>query len=288
MNLSIITVPYGFAERGRGGGAGPDRILGSGLEARLSADGQRVRVTTIDLPEAGNIPEALASFRANALLAGEVRAALDRGTLPIVLAGNCSTAAGTIAGFGDAGPGVIWLDAHGDFNTPETTTTGYLDGMARAVVAGRCWQSLAGTIPGVHPVPEARMALVGARDLDPREAGALSESPATLLSPEDVRAGLGRGLSALRQRAGDVYLHIDMDVLDTAEGRANAYAAGGGLSTRELIDTLGSIAGLFTVRAVAVTAYDPAYDPEGRVCAAAVDCITAGVSSARPAGPASR
>ncbi len=284
MNLQLITVPYGLAERKGGVGAGPDRILSSGLVGDLQAAGHHVRITGVDLPTETKVPEALALFQANRLLAGRVREAVDMNEFPVVLAGNCATAAGTLAGLGDAGVGLLWLDAHGDFNTPETTISGYLDGMALAIATGRCWRQLADSIPDFCPVPEEHVALLGSRDLDPREAEALSNSSITLLTSDQMRVGLRGWLSALQRVVRDVYLHIDVDVLDPAEGRASAHAADGGLSARELLGAFETIVGCFRVRAVAVTAYDPAYDPDGRVSAFAAGSITAILSSITASG----
>jgi arginase len=284
MDIQLITVPYDFGERDRGTGAGPDRILSSGLESRLRAAGHRPRVDRISLPDTARVPEAFSLFRTNRILAERVRTAVNAGAFPVVLAGNCMTAAGTCGGLGNTVDGLVWLDAHGDFNTPDTTTSGYLDGMALAVVTGRCWRQLSASIPGFRPLPEDRVVLLGVRDLDHPEAESLSGSSITVLGPEQVRGGLGDKLSALNGTGRGLYLHIDMDVLDPSEGRASVYAAHGGLGTAELLDALDSIAGRFRIRAVAVTAYDPSYDPDARVSAVAADCVTAVVSSVSAGG----
>jgi hypothetical protein len=95
------------------------------------------------------------------------------------------------AGAGGAthGPGVglVWLDAHGDFNTPETDTSGFLDGQGLAIAVGRCWRSLAATIPGFTPLPERDVVLVGARDLTHAQGEVLRDSEVTWLRPEDAR-----------------------------------------------------------------------------------------------------
>src|SRR5215217_3258315 len=109
-------------------------------------------------------------------LANAVAAARARGAFPLTLAGNCISSVGTVAGLGAGPTGVLWFDAHGDFNTPETTIGGFLDGMALATVVGRCWTSLAAGVPGFVPVAEENVVLVGARDLDPAEAALLAAS----------------------------------------------------------------------------------------------------------------
>ena len=83
---------------------------------------------------------------------------------------------GTLGGLGTGPTGVRWFDAHGDFNTPESTLGGFLDGMALAIATGRCWIGLAATVPGFTPVAEENVVLVGARDLDPAEGELLRAS----------------------------------------------------------------------------------------------------------------
>jgi arginase len=183
----------------------------------------------------------------------------------------------------EADPGVVWLDAHGDFNTPETTTGGFLDGMALATVVGRCWARLAAAVPGFRPVPEERVILAGCRDLDPPEAELLARSDVVLLPPERARPGLDGALRALRSRTPDVYLHLDLDVLDPEVGRANGLAAPGGPGLEELRTMLESVASTLRVRAVALTAYDPEHDPQGRICDAASAVLRAVLAVPRAA-----
>jgi arginase len=224
-------------------------------------------------------PEVGASFELARLVSREVRDVVSRGALPMVLAGNCNTALGTVSGartaLGDGDPsagslGVIWFDAHGDFNTPESTVGGFFDGMALAVLTGRCWRSLTGTIPGFGALPERCALLVGARDLDAGERALLRESEIALVSPDAIAESLEANLDRLRAQVRDVYLHLDLDVLDPAEGRANGFAADGGLTLTELLATLDCIAERFRIRAVALTAYDPVADADGRAGAAAL------------------
>jgi arginase len=82
-----------------------------------------------------------ASLVVSKRLASIVRRAIEANQLPVVLAGGCAVSKGILSGFDHGQCGVVWFDAHGDFNTPETTTSGYFDGMSLAVITGRCYQS---------------------------------------------------------------------------------------------------------------------------------------------------
>ncbi|HEX6372363.1 MAG TPA: arginase family protein [Longimicrobium sp.] len=269
MDLRLIAVPYDSGLRGWRMGAGPDRLLDAGLADALRAAGHTISAQHVELPAGSAAAEIAATFALAARLADRVRAARAQGALPIVLAGNCASAIGTLSGLYDAAPAIVWLDAHADLNTPETSRSGFLDGMALAIATGRCWAPMAAAVPGFRPIPDANVCLVGARDLDPAEADLLRASAATVLSPADISARLADTLDALRTRAETVYLHIDLDVLDPSEGRANSFAAPGGLLLRDVVEVIGTIRARFEIGAVALTAYDPACDPDGRIPIAA-------------------
>jgi arginase len=277
MDLQLFSVPYDTARRGERMGAGPEHLLRSGAVERLKAAGHRVWVEDVALPEGAFAAEISTAFSLQRVVADGVRRAVTEGRFPIVLAGNCNTAAiGTLAGLGAHDVGVLWFDGHGDFNTPETTTGGFLDGMALAIATGRCWRELARRVPGFEPVDEASVVLLGARDLDPLEACALDESRVTVLRPDAVRAHLDVVLGQLRDRVRAIYVHVDLDVLDPAtHGRANALAAPDGLTVEEVVSALRLAAGRFRVRGAALTAYDPAYDADGRVAGAALALLQA-------------
>lgn len=189
-----------------------------------------------------------------------VRTTLDAGRFPLVLAGNCHTAAGTVAAL-DRTLGIVWFDAHADFHTPDSSPTGFIDGMALALVTGEGWAELRRSVEGLRPVPEERVVLAGARDLEPTEEQRLAASAV-------VRAdstSLEQALEELAGRTDTVYLHIDLDVLDPAEGKANDWAVEGGFTADELEAAVESIVDRFDVPAAALTAYDPRFDAEGRV-----------------------
>lgn len=266
MRLHLLAIPYDSGLRSFRMGQGPEQLLAAGLEGQLRAAGYEVRVEIIETDP--NVPpaEIRTAFELNRILAARVRTVSEEGWLPIILSGNCNSAVGTLAGLSTYAPGVLWFDSHGDFNTPETTTGGFLDGMALAIVAGHCWVQIAAAVPGFRATSEQKILLLGTRDLDPLERDRLQNSQVTVLAPEHVRTSLDAALHELSTRTREVYVHVDLDVLDPGEGRANALAAPDGLRAEEVGRVLDRIGNSFHVRAVALTAYDPAVDPEGRVC----------------------
>ena len=170
---------------------------------------------------------------------------------------------------------MLWFDAHGDFNTPDTTVGGFLDVMELATVVGRCWTSLAAGVRGFTPVAEENVVLVGARDLDPAEADLLAASRITHLRAAETPARLDTALGALGRRVDHLYVHVDLDVLDASEGRVNGYSGGSGLSRSDLLAAIATAGRRCRVTAAAITAYDPGYDTDGRVARTAIDVALA-------------
>lgn len=271
MQVQLIAVPYDSGRRGEPMGAGPERLLHAGLVSRLAHAGHHVQVRTIEAPADAWRSEIRTTFDLATGVSRAVTDAIGGGRFPLVLSGNCGPAAlGCVAGMG-AAPAVFWFDAHGDFNTPDTTIGGFLDGMAMATLTGRCWPTLAAAIPGFAPVAEKSVILLGARDLDPLEAAALDASAVRVVPPAELRIRLPAAIEDLRTGvSGPVYLHLDLDVMDPSEGPVNCYAAPGGLSRGDVEWAIGAIAHAVPVGAAALTALDPVADPAGRTLEAAL------------------
>ena len=202
----------------------------------------------------------------NRRLAGQVAEAVAADAFPIVLSGGCNACLGTVGGIGADDLGVVWFDAHADFDTPEDNVSGFFDVMVLAALTGSAWQAQVASIPGLRPVPEDRVRKCW------RASATSSPTSASAWSARSARrAGRARGLrrGARALSASRVYLHLDLDALDVAEGRANEYAAAGGPTLSAYLDAVDSVFDRFSAAAVALTAYDPAFDEDGRARAAA-------------------
>jgi arginase len=272
--IRIIAVPYDSALHGVRMGGGPDHLLKNGLPEALASAGPRVRSVTLH-PERDPPAEVATAFELDGLLAGEARTAVEAGEFPLVLSGNCNTSVGTLSGVGTEGLGVIWFDAHADFNTPETTTTGFTDGMGLAIAVGHCWVKMAESVPGFSPVAEENVVLAGVREVEPSEQRRLAASDVAVVSADLIEEGglgvLAKALDELRTRSGRVYVHLDLDVLDPVKaGRANEFAPEAGLSSEDLATVLGLVRERFTVVAAGIASYDPTLDVDGSVLHAAV------------------
>jgi arginase len=277
VKVALIEVPYDSGLAGLRMGAGPSHLLSNGMPASLRAGGHEIETTTV---RAITEPptEVVTMFELDSLVAAAVRECARRDILPVILSGNCSNASlGAIAGGSSEKLGVLWLDGHLDFDTPETTREGSIDAMALAVATGQCWRGMAAAIEGFAPVPASHVVHVGTRAASTAIAR-LREAGATVLTAETLRTArpqvpdeLSAALDELASRVHDLYLHLDLDVLDPVEvAPANEFVTPGGLSVEDVERVVALVDDRFTVTAIGVTCYDPSGDPEGRVRRAAV------------------
>lgn len=191
-------------------------------------------------------------------LTGFVATVAGGGNRPVSIAGDCCTAIGVLAGLQRAGisPTLIWLDAHGDFNTWETTPSGFLGGMPLAMLVGRGEQTIVEGV-GLEPLPEAQVILSDARDLDPGEEEAVAA--ADIKHVTDVRMLLEQPLPA-----GPLYVHFDTDIINPAEAPAMNYPTAGGPSVETLRNLFHRLAHSGRVAAVSVSSWAPALDEDQR------------------------
>ncbi len=279
MEFGLILVPYHLGVERIGMGLGPERFLQAGIQRELGSRGHGIHTETIEYRPSTQQDEIVAVAEINALLAGHVRGALEQGRFPLMLAGNCNACLGALAGIAARPVGVIWLDAHGDFNMPETSPSGFLDGMALAMAAGLCHHPALARI-GVAPISGSHIVQIGGRDFDEGEEESLVRHKAQVMSASQMKqAGLAAALqpafATLRSQVRDVYLHVDLDVLDPAEGQANEYPAPNGLSLRELEGAIQMVGEEFVIKAAALTAYNPTCDEKGRALGAGLRVIHA-------------
>ncbi|WP_432514880.1 arginase family protein [Kineococcus sp. SYSU DK001] len=275
VRILVLGVPYDSGHRSARHGAGPPALLDAGAAAHLAASGAGVDTGGITLP-ARFATEVGSGIEVMRRVADAVTAAGP--AAPVVLAGNCGASVGVMAAHARAGRrvGVLWLDAHGDLQVPETTTSGFFDGMGLALLTGRCWRALASTIPGFRPVPDEAVALVGGHDLEPAEESLVRSSGMTWVPPAQLRADDGVVREVVGRLAAHVdalHVHVDLDVLDTAVGRANGYAAPGGLDGGELRAVVRGAASRLPIASATLASWDPAHDVDGRVLGVAMDVL---------------
>ena len=150
---------------------------------------------------------------------------------PLVMCGDCTVALGVVAGLQRTGldPAIVWFDAHGDVQTMETTTSGFLGGMPLRLLVGYR-PELAADALGLRPVAEDRVVLVDARDLDPPEALFLAESPMRHVPLAELTPQV--------LPDGPLFVHLDLDIVDPTELPAVRYPAPGGPSLAAVMESV--------------------------------------------------
>lgn len=204
-------------------------------------------------------------------LAAIVANAVKSGHRPVSIAGDCCTAIGVLAGLRRAGvnPCLVWLDAHGDFNTWETTPSGFIGGMPLAMLVGRGDQSLM-QAAALTPLPERDVILADARDLDPGERKLLQQSE--VLHVTEVTA-----IPQLVAADQPIYIHLDADVLDASEAPAMLYPVKGGPVCNTLREMIERLASTGRVVGVSMTLWDLEQDADKRTEHASMALLKAAI-----------
>jgi arginase len=200
-------------------------------------------------------------------LAAAVSQTLTADHRPVSISGDCCATLGMAAGLQRAGIDftLIWFDAHGDFNTWETSPSGFLGGMPLAMLAGRGEQTICNAI-GLAPLAEESIILSDGRDLDSLEADAVRAS--ALQHVKDL-SQLGA-----RVPAGPLYIHMDMDIINPKEAPAQNFVAPGGPSLREFQEVCSVLNQTGQIAAVSMSTWNPDLDRDGRTqqaCLAALN-----------------
>jgi len=248
--FTLIVAPFHLGLENVGVGAGPTRLLEAGADQILSTRGMPAQV--VHMRAIGNpVTDLDAVTDLNRQIRHAVMQARDEDSIPVTLAGNCITCLGTLSALDTARIGIVWLDAHGENNTPESSVTGYLDGMALAAALGHCHDELRERT-ALDTVPaELNTLLLGVRDLDALEEERLAQSLVTV-RPHDRLGDTQELLDALRERVDAVYLHVDVD-----------FTGPGGLPREMACGLVDHIQQTLPVVAVNVTNYNPEVDGGG-------------------------
>ncbi|ANA81856.1 arginase [Paenibacillus glucanolyticus] len=245
--VTILSVPFDRGATRRGAGQGPNAIFGSGLKRKLDTLGIPYRVEELAAPpemkdEAHNpqLKHVQEVLSINELLAARVYALAETGVFPLVLGGDHSIAIGTLAGLTrhHRNLGVIWLDAHSDLNTPDTTPSGNIHGMSLAVSLGKGDTRLTSIGGAKSPIKPENVVLIGSRSLDQGERDLIRQEGITCFTMQDIdRLGMFRVMEeAIRiTSAGTdgVHLSFDIDSVDPKIAPGTGTPVQGGLSYRE-------------------------------------------------------
>ncbi len=280
-SIEIIGVPVDLGAGRRGVDMGPSAIRIADLEPRLEELGHTVRDAgdlDVMIPETQQVGEGTLRYKApilsiSAALCGAVERSLAEGCMPLVLGGDHSIAIGSIAGSSawhahHGEPlGLIWFDAHGDANTPETTPSGNIHGMSLAIVLGMGDPDLV-QLGGRAPKVLARNTVViGVRDLDAGERENLKRSGATVYTMRDLdERGMRDVVDEAIRIAGDgtagVHLSLDLDVVDPEDAPGTGTPVWGGITYREAHLAMELIADRAPIAAVDLVEVNPVLDTQ--------------------------
>ena len=249
--VDIIKNPYGGSRNVPELSTNPDYIHAAGLERLVDEWGgeliRPVQDIRLDAEQEREYGEWNRMALANANFADAVREGSRDDLITIGLEANCNNLLGMLAGlkYDSAGNarrvGLVFIDAHGDFNVPETTLSGMLGGMPVAIAAGHALHNIRSTTGLAEPLPMSNIVWGGVRDLDPLEADRFTEYEVQQFSVQDIRelsGNLKKQMRDLSDRVDVIYVHIDMDVLDPAEVPGHNLAVPDGPSSEDLAAAL--------------------------------------------------
>jgi arginase len=290
--ICIIGVPIDLGAGRRGVDMGPSAVRIADIEPRLEKLGFSIEDCgdlEIAIPEVQEVGEGNLRFKQPILGACRevmeaVRSGLDRDRFPLVLGGDHSLAIGSIAGsaghFADRNEdiGVIWFDAHGDFNTPDTTPSGNIHGMSLAVSSGigdADLVNLGGHAPKIDP---SKTVIVGARDLDDKEKQVIRDAGVTVCTMRDldergVHSVFDEAINIASNGTAGIHLSFDLDVVDPQFAPGTGTPVRGGVSYREAhlaMEMLGDRANVVSMDMVEV---NPVLDMQNQTALLGVELV---------------
>jgi arginase len=293
--IHILGIPMDLGQQRRGVDMGPSALRYAGLFDRLTREGHQVEdLGNLDVPvreessvrahrwietDRGglrHLPEVIGACQA---IYQEAQKCAVAEVLPLFLGGDHSIAIGTVAGMSCAGPlGLLWVDAHGDFNTPETSPSGNIHGMPVATLIGRGQPELVNL---GHPGPKLRpheVVMIGIRDLDPEERSALTNSGITVYTMRDVdelgMATVARRALARLAHIPRIHLSLDMDSIEPGVAPGVGTPVPGGLTFREAHLLMEIVGESHKIASLDVVEINPILDEGNRTAELAVELIT--------------
>jgi len=276
--IGVMGIPYNVGWKGEGIDEGPSALRKAGLLKQL----EHVAETVADFgdvnvrlpPRDDSSPKLLNPHQVVAVckaVARQVSGACERGYFPLILGSEDSVIMGIVEGLQQALPqpvGLVYLDAHADFNTPETTPSGLVGGMDVAILAGRGPDLLTNIFGRKPQLREEQIAIFGARDLDPPEWKMLKDSKVHLYTMERVaklsaEQAMKEATEKLLESCERIYVHMDIDVLDPSEIKAIHMSVPDGLKLAECRSALHVVRKTGRLCGLAVMVFNARKDPEG-------------------------
>src|SRR5271169_2355404 len=296
QKVRIIGVPMDLGQSRRGVDMGPSALRGAGLQARIKQLGDTVEdIGNLEVkqPEEMQIGEKRAKYLQEITetckdLALTVEKSLGEGFLPLVLGGDHSIAAGVAAGVAShyrkekKQIGYLWLDAHGDMNTPDSSPSGNVHGMPLASLIGHGAPELVELL-GYYPKVETRnVAIVGVRDLDAKERRLVKDSGVHAFTMRDIdergmREVMSEALRFVTDDTAGVAVSLDMDFMDPADAPGVGTPVRGGVTYREAHLAMEMIADTESMVSLEVVEINPILDEHNRTALLGVELVLSGL-----------
>jgi len=290
--VAIIGAPLDLGAGRRGVDMGPSALRVANLNARIESLGFRVEDlgnVAVEQPESAHPGHKSARYLEHIAatcreLAARVESAAERGFFPLVLGGDHSVAIGTVSGMSNAlrrrneKLGVIWLDAHSDMNTPQTSPSGNVHGMPLACLIGYGPRELTQLCDYAPKVDPKNVVLVGIRDVDMTERPIVKRSGVTVYTMRDVdERGMRTVMREAILRASDgtsgIHISLDMDGVDPDEAPGVGTPVRGGFSYREAHLAMEILNDSGLVRSMEVVEVNPVLDAANRTAALGVELV---------------
>jgi arginase len=291
MKIRILELPLDFGASRRGSDMGPSAMRLAGLKKVLNNLGHQcsdvfpgIPVPPMEFAEEG---DAQAKFlrpitEACGRLAEETERAMDQGCFPLILGGDHSIAIGSLSGLGayykkkGLSWGCLWIDAHGDFNTPETSPSGNIHGMILAAACGYGHRALTGLHGNFTKLDPANVALIGVRDLDSQERDLMKEAGVRVFTMTDVdRIGMAESakqvISFFKGRVDRVHVSLDMDAMDPMYAPGVGIPLNGGFSYREMLLLAEELGSSLMMGSAEIVEVNPALDIRNQTARIAVE-----------------
>jgi arginase len=297
MKVRIIEMPLDYGASRRGADMGPSAIRLAGLRDKLNSLGIESDdlYPPISIPPQEYIEPATELTRENAKhlgpildacsqLASNVESVLRAGDFPLILGGDHSISLGSIAGLSAAHtetgkrPGVLWVDAHGDFNTTQTTPSGNIHGMILAASCGYGITELTDFYNTRRKIDPANVCYIGVRDIDPAERNLMKEAGVRVYTMSDIdRLGISRTISEVaaffRERVDTLHVSFDIDAIDPRFAPGVGIQVPGGMTYREVLFIMEEMARTGLVTSADMVEVNPVQDTQNMTAKMAVQLI---------------
>ncbi|CZT16864.1 related to arginase/agmatinase/formimionoglutamate hydrolase, arginase family [Ramularia collo-cygni] len=295
-SITLIISPFHVGIANHRVGNGPNRILQRAIVSELEKLNVAVTVKKLE-PVDSFEGEIGRSFALLAQTSKAVTDAVNAGSFPLILSGNCHATIAAASGLnlthiGESSElGFVYFDAHDDLESPSTNTNGYFDAMGMNILKGESWHALSETIPGFKPYDLKKLVYCGLRDIQDCQRQMVKDMGLDVVwGSTEKHVEYEADLSAIleRRRLGSVCVHLDLDVLDDTLGPVNEYPSPGGMLESDVLSCLKMVPNKCSPASLTVCSFNPDAGDGDKIADIAVKAVVGFVGSLVETGALSR